>query len=53
VTDWTEIADPPTSLVIESVSACNLRCPHCAVGVGIASRAGRLHAMCREECKLP
>ena len=36
------IADPPRQIVIESVVACNLRCPSCYIGAGMVTRKNQL-----------
>lgn len=37
--NYTEVADPPRQLVVETVSVCNLRCPVCRLGAGQIDRA--------------
>lgn len=35
---YTEIADPPKQVVIETVTACALKCPSCYIGSGMLTR---------------
>lgn len=42
MTDYTEIADPPRQCVIETVTACALKCPVCYIGSGMVSRPKKL-----------
>ena len=36
--NYTEIAEPPRQCVIETVTACALKCPSCYIGSGIVTR---------------
>ena len=36
--EYTEIAEPPKQVVIETVTACQLKCPSCYIGSGMLTR---------------
>lgn len=40
--DYTEIADPPRQCVIETVTACSLKCPACYIGSGLITRPKKI-----------
>lgn len=40
--DYTEIADPPRQCVIETVTACALKCPACYIGSGLITRPKKI-----------